>query len=118
MEIEQIKTLVDPPDKVSGIEINQLGSEVEVKITQDHIDKGHRSEARMCPVAYALKDLGFRNVVVGCKRVGFGEPGEMLGFVLPQEAQKWIRNFDSEILESYPFSFVFSVHDLCDYVGM
>ena len=44
---------------------NMEEEELIIKVTQEHIEKGKQKIANECPIAYALTELGFTDVVVG-----------------------------------------------------
>jgi hypothetical protein len=40
-----------------------------IKVTQQHIDKGVAYECSKCPIALALTDMGFKDVMVRFNRI-------------------------------------------------
>lgn len=61
-----------------------------VKVTREDIDLGTPSSSTNCPIACALKRMGYRNITVG--RTGAWFEGNH--YNLPHEAQNFIDDFD------------------------
>ena len=77
---------------------------VKVNVTQNHIQRGRRSNSNYCPIALALKEtLGLKTVSVS-DGVLFGGGYERLRVQLPLHARKFIRAFDDKKAVK-PFSF-------------
>ena len=82
-----------------------------VKVTQEHIDRGHLCMAGHCPIALALFEL------TGLSWHAYGDscnfelsaPPDLLGetvrIELPQSAQRFIRRFDHATATCKPFTF-------------
>ena len=69
-----------------------------VRITQNDIDRGARNVADCCPVALALKRMGFGAINVWGDRTSFLDPqaDEFLNRSLPQEAKEFVYAFDNK----------------------
>jgi hypothetical protein len=61
-----------------------------VQVRQEHIDKGNRGDARLCPVALAIKDCGLKQVICGLATV----ETKGCSFRLPSGIGAIIHNFD------------------------
>jgi len=74
---------------------------IHVKVTQDHIDRGRKGECRLCPIALALSEKGYQDVVVGVPcgteiTVTLSNDGKFQSYILPQKASYWIEDFDRD----------------------
>jgi len=77
---------------------------LKVEVTREDILDGKREDGYSCPIARAIRRLGFAYVSVGHCTVSVGSPG--LGGDLPQEATDFICKFDEEgAVGVAPFSF-------------
>jgi hypothetical protein len=72
-----------------------------IEVTQQHIDEGSRSLCASCPIALAIKAVGFRNVSVGSGTV---QIGDCFAHLLPPAVRDFIQNHDN-IRPVRPFSF-------------
>lgn len=82
---------------------------VTVEVTRRDIVNGRRRSCRHCPIALALGRLmATDNVFVGDTRAGVGETD--LLFDLPEEAVRFIRDFDACEPVS-PFTFTLDLPD-------
>lgn len=63
-----------------------------IKVTQDHIDHGHKGECCGCPIALAAMDAGLVNVVVGSIRLVYND--FQYETCLPEAARRFISEFD------------------------
>jgi len=75
-----------------------------IKVTQDHIDRGHERNGSSCPIALAIGEMGMDSVFVG-SNITFSCP--TFGVVserTPPVAVQFICEFDSE-LPVEPFEF-------------
>ena len=75
----------------------------EVSVAQAHIDMGEKAQPAACPVALALKSMGYQNVAVNF-HAWIRENGEHYQLSLPDDAHKFIEDFD-EGLDVEPLSF-------------
>ena len=81
-----------------------------VDVTQDDIDHGCEQVPNRCPIALALKRMGYKNVSVVSHAVRWAtkylDPGSPVYAVrkLPDEAAKFVQDFDLD-REVKPFSF-------------
>jgi len=69
-----------------------------VKITQNDIDRGARYVADCCPIALALRRMGFTAINVWTDRASFLDPqaDEFLFRSFPQEAIEFVQFFDNK----------------------
>ena len=70
-----------------------MEKEFEVEVTQYHIDMGEKAQPASCPVALALKSMGFQNTAVNF-HAWVRENGEHYQLILPTDAHKFIEDFD------------------------
>lgn len=63
---------------------------IKVSVTQKHIDEGVKSDNKTCPIALALKELGFKNPSVGCDSALI----EKTVYRLPIDAENFIDKLD------------------------
>lgn len=89
---------------------------ITVNVTQDHIDKGREHDCHTCPVARALREAHPAKWWVGYG-MEFGQVTAGIargpGCLLPVEACRWVRAFDSKKPVS-PFSFEFDCPEVPD----
>ena len=83
--------------------------EVEIDVTQEHIEQGKRSNCAACPIALAITDMvkDFVLVRVGAHEVRFGAANpdgyySAIEVSLPLEAQAFIRDYDKGELKLSP----------------
>ena len=74
---------------------------MKVTITQEHIDKGVCGKADRCPIALALRGLGWADVVVGVSKVWIGKKQHMMS----HEAAAFVEAFDQPKPYAKPCSF-------------
>jgi hypothetical protein len=74
-----------------------------IHVTQEHIDKGLKS-CGGCPIALALRDAGFNDVVVFQRRFIYDARRGSPSHTLPPEAREFIEKFDKGRTVQ-PFSF-------------
>lgn len=79
-----------------------------IAVTQENIDKGVRGETSNCPIALAVKALGYEYVCVGAESVDAlrGSDGRAFLWYLPNEATSFVHAFD-EGRKVAPFTFDF-----------
>jgi len=70
---------------------------VKVKVTQEHISKGTPNNGSCCPIALALKDMGYQDVEVNIDDITFmdGPVYWSCGFT-PSSVDGFITTFDAE----------------------
>lgn len=73
---------------------------ITVRVTALDIKYGQRGKAFRCPIALALKDMGYNNPAVGTDVI----IPDIDTFGLPKNAQDFIKNFDKG-LPVKPFTF-------------
>ena len=80
---------------------------MKVVVTQEHIDKGVKGEHADCPIALAVKALGYKNVSVDAESIDAsdGVGGASFFGYLPDEAALFIGMFDNGEDEVAPFTF-------------
>ncbi len=79
---------------------------VEVKVTQEHIDKGKQEDGDCCPIALAFKALGFDGVSVDDETCVAHRGSFLYVFDLPSEARNFMWDFDMwDNLPVRPFTF-------------
>ena len=68
---------------------------MEIKVTQDHIERGRTRCKTHCPVALAMRDmeLPFAEATLG--RLCYVEGGALMSAVPPPEAAKFMDDFDN-----------------------
>ena len=71
-----------------------------IKVTQEHIDKGIRGKCRLCPIALAIKDEIGKIVMVNVFDVDID--GQVIR--LPTTAFDFVQRFDADLKVS-PFTF-------------
>tara|TARA_R100001244_G_scaffold25113_4_gene25654 strand:- start:100584 stop:100868 length:285 start_codon:yes stop_codon:yes gene_type:complete len=82
--------------------------QIEVKITQEHIDDGYAGSCVRCPIALCLIEMGFNNVYVSDKVIKIdNEGGESILHKVPRAADLFIYDFD-HCNEVEPFVFEIS----------
>jgi len=80
---------------------------MKVKITENHIKKGHRCSGSTCPVALAIKEFTpFKSLSVGLLYI-YIEYNNMSKIVrMPENVQRFISKFDShQLVEPIEFDF-------------
>jgi hypothetical protein len=75
---------------------------VKVSVTKQHIKDGERGDNCGCPVALALKDLDFKDVLVSPDLISLTDDGDW--YPVSKKVYVFIRDFD-EGLKVKPFSF-------------
>jgi hypothetical protein len=82
-----------------------IPTKLKVSVTQKHIDKGKPHNPEYCPIAYAMRDLGFKDLDVG----GSDVTGTLGGFTTtyygPAKNDIFVQKFDSGE-KVKPFTFV------------
>ena len=67
-----------------------MSKRIKVQVKQKHITKGIAGDGDSCPIAYALKDMGYKGLhVEGDQIIGSADYAP-----LPLKAQRFIRKFD------------------------
>ena len=95
---------------------------VEVPVTQEHFDKGHRCDGNKCPIALSVFDalpdkktiiLEVMDTYVSLTRCN---DVDVTDVELPENVQEFITRFDTNRINSFePFSFNLVVPDeLCN----
>lgn len=80
-------------------------SKLTIRVTQEHIDKGHRNSCGKCPVALAMKDAGLGDPQVGVHGFQYlHSDGFWTTGILPEYVRDFIRHFDGAYSVS-PFEF-------------
>lgn len=64
-----------------------------VKVTQQHIDKGKRHRADLCPIALACKAMGLKEARVLTRYIWNADSGDTIT-ALSLRAQRFVANFD------------------------
>ena len=79
-----------------------------VQVTKDHIKRGHRKTSGNCPVALAIRELGYEYVVVGSMTCTYAKAYHLpsQGGDLPSEVTRFIERFDNGVSVE-PITFVF-----------
>lgn len=85
--------------------------EIQVEVTQEHIDKGTSADCYACPIALAMTELGLENVMVDTGTFCYGR--FYLGYSTPGiEAQSFISKFDDgEPVQPFTFPLTVEVPD-------
>jgi hypothetical protein len=82
-----------------------IPTKLKVSVTQKHIGKGTPNSVEYCPIAYAMRDLGFKNLHVD----GAAMSGRLGGFYVtyygPAKNDDFIVKFDDGE-NAKPFSFI------------
>lgn len=70
--------------------------EMKITVTQDHINNGKKVNPASCPIALAVKELGYSFVSVGNTKCHFGQviDAGYRTFLLPEEAVEFVHAFD------------------------
>ena len=75
-----------------------------VAVTQEYIDRGKVGITTDCPIALAITDMGYQEVIVDGLEVTWNAEGMEYGHILPDAAQDFIAAFDEEEVTA-PFQF-------------
>lgn len=75
-----------------------------IKVTQNNIDQGARQWVGECPIAWAIRDAGFKNPYVTRDYSSFSSGGSYYFFYMPHEAREFVKNFDN-FNDIQPFEF-------------
>lgn len=65
-----------------------------IKVTKEHIQKGKRGLTTSCPVAYALKEVGFTKVTVGWNYLNYDNLYTRVYTKTPRRVVAFINKFD------------------------
>jgi hypothetical protein len=86
---------------------------VKVNVTQKHIDIGVPKDCKYCPIAFALRDLGFKHFDVGVISINIFESayGDVKRINLPKNVGSFIQDFDAG-REVKPFEFELDIPTL------
>lgn len=68
---------------------------LKLKVTQEQADMGIKKSSSFCPVALALRNLGFSEVSVGVSESNVVKKNYWQRFLLPNALKEQISNFDS-----------------------
>ena len=76
-----------------------MDNRIEVNVSQENIEKGKCNHTVLCPIAYALRDIGYKNVSVGQSIVyvnRFSDDAEKLAAApgFRTEMATFVSNFD------------------------
>ena len=83
--------------------------EIEVTVTEEHINKGKQKSLCDCPIALAVKEqFSTNNVLVGGTLI----IDSMCSYYCPDEVLEFIQNFDND---KEVFSFTFKAIQINDY---
>lgn len=82
---------------------NDMGP-IHVVVTQEDIEKGIKGDTSNCPIANALKRMGYTDVKVGYLHSWIHRNGRTLTVRMPIEASFFVDNFDNRETVA-PFSF-------------
>lgn len=83
-----------------------------VQVTEDHIDQGDYGICDSCPIALALKEMGYADVWVDDRWISLdGRDGKR--YPIPRAVDLFIDDFDRE-REVKPFEFELILHDSQD----
>jgi hypothetical protein len=66
-----------------------------VVVTQDHIFDGVREDGRSCPIAIALREMGYQDVYVYDHFFTYQYGGQLVARDLPDEAVLFVDLFDN-----------------------
>lgn len=72
-----------------------------VKVDWKHIAKGEPSDPESCPIAFAVKELGGRNVEVTSEIIEIGGKE----YHLPAKAEQFVGIFDEDRTSAKPITF-------------
>jgi hypothetical protein len=78
--------------------------EIKVIVSQEDIAKGVKRDPDNCPIACAIKRMGYTDVSVAALGVYFWSGDTYYSLALPQEATIFITRFDKDFSVA-PFSF-------------
>lgn len=92
-------------------------SEIEVNVTQNHINRGKPDDASNCPIALALFEIMEKNnirveVEVVPDQVTLSNILEASNFELPESAANFVAKFDNNE-RVMPFKFTLKRNDYC-----
>lgn len=82
---------------------------MKIKVTQEDIEKGERTNACRCPISRALTRMGFNNSVATHHLNIFPKGRIMKTIILPKEAKEFIRKFDNYMAVK-PFEFELEIN--------
>jgi hypothetical protein len=80
---------------------------MKISVTQEHIEKGKRFSCFYCPVALAIRNKNFTEVLVNFEKLRIIDPTSRTVYYLPcsQSVKKFIHKFDLGKLVK-PFNFI------------
>lgn len=82
---------------------------IRVEVTQDDIDKGVPGRMSLCPIARAIKRLGYEDVVVLSSLIQFSKTADhpykvVPGGLIPPRVKRFITRFDdNETVKPFVF---------------
>ncbi len=84
---------------------------LKVQVTQEHIDLGTRSDSLTCPIALALKTLGYTAPIVNSLFITLDPTAPFNSLLwLSQKVVDWLEKFDDG-KKVPPFEFELSIPD-------
>ena len=90
---------------------NKIKSRI-ISVKAKHIKMGNRGDSGSCPVALALKELGFNKAEVGDKAFDIFVTGFGHTFKAPRSVTRFVRNFDQH-KKVKPFNFKLFLDPSC-----
>ncbi len=81
---------------------------MKITVTADHIAKGERGCICKCPIALAMKSLGYKNPWVECNKIYWDVGWNSYKKEMPPSAKEFIKAFDIG-LPVEPFEFEFEL---------
>ena len=69
---------------------------IKVKVKKEHINKGKRGVCQLCPIALALKDMGYKYVVVSGLAIDFYHGNNQYFVSNTNKVVNFITTFDRE----------------------
>ena len=67
-----------------------MSKKIQVRVVQKHIDEGKKDDPFCCPIALALREMGYRDVAVGPDTIDIGDEQ----YDTPAVARAFIECFD------------------------
>ena len=75
-----------------------------VQVTQRHIQRGQPSNPERCPVALALREMGYSRVSAG-DTIYLSKGDQTFRYYTPKIVEEWMDTFDQNMLVE-PFAFI------------
>ena len=67
-----------------------------IEVTQQHINDGIKWEASFCPLALAVKEKGYENVIVDYNSITITDNGIKFVYLMETPVIMWVSEFDND----------------------